>query len=64
MNAGTKFRFVKMYYSGTDEIEGLKYRKSSVELAGKKDALKHGRFFMKVYLETIPPEEDGVLKNS
>ena len=64
LNAGTKFRFVKMYYSGTYKVDGLDYRKTTVEQTGKEDPIKHGRFFMKVYLETIPPEEDGVLKNS
>ena len=64
LNAGTKFRFVKMYYSGTDKIDGLDYKKTTIEQTGKKDTVKHGRFYLKVYLETIPPEEDGVLKNS
>ena len=64
LNAGTKFRFVKMYYSGTDKIDGLDYKKTTIEQTGKKDLVKHGRFYLKVYLETIPPEEDGVLKNS
>ena len=64
LNAGTKFRFVKMYYSGTYKVDGLDYRKTTVEQTGKEDPIKHGRFFMKVYLETIPPEEEGVLKNN
>lgn len=64
LNAGTKFRFVKMYYSGTYKVDGLDYRKTTVEQTGKEDPIKHGRFFMKVYLETIPPEEEGVLKKN
>ena len=64
LNAGTKFRFLKMYYGGTEKVDGLDYRQKSCELARKKENRRHGKYFLKIYLETIPPEEDGVLKNS
>ncbi len=62
LNAGTKFRFLKMYYGGTEKVDGLDYRQKSCELARKKENRRHGKYFLKIYLETIPPEEEGVLK--
>ncbi len=62
LNAGTKFRLLKVYYSGTQKIDGLDYRQTSSEKAGTNRVKKHGKYFLKVYLETIPQEEEGVLK--
>lgn len=64
LNAGTKFKFLKMYYGGTEKVDGLDYRQKSCELARKKENRRHGKYFLKIYLETIPPEEEGVLKQN
>jgi hypothetical protein len=60
LNAGTKFRLIKIYNSSDEEIEGLEYRKPSYEKAtGEKKTRKH---FLKVYLETIPQKDEGIIR--
>ena len=48
----------------TEKVDGLDYRQKSCELARKKENRRHGKYFLKIYLETIPPEEEGVLKKN
>ncbi len=63
LNAGTKFRLIKVYNAGPDDIEGLERRKATCDLIGNRENSKKGEC-LKIYLETIPNEESGVLKQN
>lgn len=61
LNAGTKFRLIKIYNSGPDDIEGLERRKATCDLLHSRDCSKKGEC-LKIYLETVPQQEEGILK--
>ena len=61
LNAGTKFRLIKIYNAGPNEIEGLERRKISGDILHDRENSKKGSC-LKIYLETIPQQEDGILK--
>lgn len=60
LNAGTKFRLLKVYYNGCDGEEQRPL--SNDQLNGKKEYQQKGQHVWKVYLETIPSKEEGELK--
>lgn len=58
LNAGTKFKLVKIYYNGTG---GEERPLCGEQLDGKKNYSMNKKIW-KVYLETIPSNEEGQLK--
>ncbi len=62
LNAGTKFKLVKIYYNGCeDEEERPLCYQQTPKYKGKK-LTKDWQRIWKVYLETIPSKEEGQLK--
>ena len=61
LNAGTKFRLIKIYNGSKKAVDGLEYREPTYEKV-KNDKNYKRETFLKIYLETIPQQEDGVKK--
>ena len=62
LNAGTKFRLIKVYSCGKVQYDGLDYRPPSYATANNMKEENLADYSLKIYLETIPDSEDGVLK--
>ena len=62
LNAGTKFRLIKVYTCGKATFDGLDYRPPSYLTANNMKEENLADYSLKIYLETIPDSEDGVLK--
>ena len=62
INAGTKFRLIKVYNAGNEPVDGLEYRETTYDQEQDDLHRRERKNYLKIYLETIPENEEGVLK--